>query len=163
MELPADFSVCGCQNQHPASPMLQLQNKRLWIFRAVLLGSLMRLLREQSDPSSQSQTNGHTVPSAPARCCVWLRQNQMYTESEPGRPPQGSHCCHPLLTHLKTPGFLGRVLVYLIANYTSENIFKCDVPCHTAHLEAFPPSQHTHTIPLLSVYVSVSTLVLSLK
>lgn len=51
--------------------------------------------------------------------------------------------------------------VNLIIYYTSENISTCDLPYHTAHLETPPPSQHTHTIPLLSQYVSVSTLVLS--
>lgn len=52
----------------------------------------------------------------------------------------------------KPQDFLGSILVYLMANYTSENIFQCDLPCHTVHLETSPPSQHTHSCPT-SVYV----------
>lgn len=155
VELSADLSVSGGQSQHPQSPTLQLQQKKLWIFRAVLLDSLMRLLRGQSDPSSQPQSYGHAVSSAPARCCTWLRQNQMCREATQAATST---------THTpENPAFLGSILVYLMANYTSENIFKCDLPCHTVHLETSPPSQHTHTVPLLSTYVSVSALVLSLK
>lgn len=117
----------------------------------------MRLLRGQSDPSSQ--------PKPMVRLFAQRQPAAAVVEAEPDghRELPRQPLLSPTAPTPETPRILGSILVDLMATYTSETIFKCDLPCHTAHLETFPPSQHTHTVPLLSALVSVSTLVLSLK